>query len=191
MIKQFEKLNTENGGNAVLKCVRLNFSNKKFFYSFKKTVYTDRCAEVAFAVERKNGKFVVVRNGIYPNGVYRIPTGGVHFGEDVTTALYREIEEELGVKVCIKKFLGAIKYDICFENEHLEFYSFVFWMKELSGNIIDDATQDEINEFAEADLEFLKKISERLEADGNGCNDWGSFRNQTTSFIIPFLENGQ
>lgn len=191
MMKQFEKLNMEYGGSAVLKCVRLDFTNGKFFASFKKTVCTDRRGEVAFAVERKNGKFVVIRNGVYPDGVYRIPTGGIRFNEDVKAALYREIDEELGLKVELKRFLGAVKYDIHFKNERLDFYSFVFWMKELSGKILDDATENEVSEFAEADSSFLREISHRLSDESNGCNDWSSFRNQTTSFIIPYLGEGE
>ena len=35
MSEQFEKLNGRFGGNAVLKCVELDFKSKKFFNSFK------------------------------------------------------------------------------------------------------------------------------------------------------------
>lgn len=189
MMKQFEKLNKKFGGNAKLKCVHLDFGSKKFFNSFKRTTVKDRCGEVAFALERKNGKFVVIRNSVYPEGVYRIPTGGIRFGESVLSALYREIGEELGVKVELKRFLGAVKYDISYGGEHLDFYSFVFRMKEISGNIIEDATQNEISEFAEADLGFLIKISEKLKEKGDSKGDWRSFRYQTTSFIIPFLKS--
>lgn len=189
MSEQFEKLNGRFGGNAVLKCVELDFKSKKFFNSFKRTIRTDRCGEVAFALERKNGKFVVIRNNIYPDGIYRIPTGGIRFGEDVLSALYREISEELGVNVELKRFLGAVKYDISYHDEHIDFYSFVFWMKEISGTILKDATQNEISDFAEADLQFLEQISEKLQSEGEDRGDWRSFRFQTTSFIIPFLKN--
>ena len=62
-------------------------------------------------------------------------------------------------------------------------------MKEVSGTILKDATQNEISDFAEADLQFLEQISEKLQSEGEDRGDWRSFRFQTTSFIIPFLKN--
>ena len=187
MMMQFEKLKLQHGGDAVIKDVTLNFTNKKFFSDFQEKINTDRHGEVVFAVQRKNGKFIVIRTNFYPKGVYRIPTGGIGIGEDVTEALYREIEEELGLDVELLKFPGMVRYHINMDGESLEFYSFVFLLRETGGTILEDATEDEICEYIEADKEKLIEISENLAANTSNWHDWCSFRMQSTSFIIPYI----
>lgn len=188
MMLQFEKLCSVHGGSPELKDVTLNFNNRKFFSDFKEKIRTDRHGEVVFAVQRKNGKFIVIRTGFYPKGVYRVPTGGIGIGEDVTDALYREINEELGLEVKLKKFLGMVRYNITLGNESLKFYSFVFHMEEVGGTILEDATQDEICEFIEVDKEKLVEITNILSDNKSNWRDWCSFRMQSTSFIIPYLD---
>lgn len=188
MIKQFEKLNAKHGGNAVIKDVALNFTNKKFFSDFKDRIKHDRHGEVAFAVRRKSGKFIVIRTGFYPKGVYRIPTGGITIGENVEDALFREISEELGLKVKLVSFPGMVRYRISMDNEILTFYTFVFLLEELGGNILEDATEDEICEFIEADKSKLEEISRNLDTNTSNWHDWCSFRMQSTSFIIPYID---
>ncbi len=187
MMRQFENLNSEFGGDAVLKNVSLKFRNKKFFNDFRHRIQTDRRGEVSFAVQRKNGKFIVIRTKVYPKGIYRIPTGGIDIGEDVLHALFREVREELGLEVEIRKFLGAVKYKITCGKETLEFFTFAFWLTELSGNILEDASEDEIGEYIEADKEKLMEISENLTKNSSNWQDWCSFRKQSTSFIIPYI----
>lgn len=53
----------------------------------------------------------------YPEGVYRLPTGGIHTGEPVVETLKREIYEETGLvvgedagQVRLERFLGVLAY---------------------------------------------------------------------------------
>ena len=188
MMQQFEKLNTAYGGTAVIKDVTLNFTNKKFFSDFQQRLKSDRHGEVAFAVQRKNGKFIVIRTSFYPKGVYRIPTGGIIFGEDVTDALYREISEELGLSVNLKSFPGMVRYHITMGDESLTFYTFVFLLEETGGRILEDATEDEICEYIEADKDKLTEIAKNLSNNKSNWRDWCSFRMQSTAFIIPYID---
>ena len=188
MMQQFEKLNAAHGGTAVIKDVTLNFTNKKFFLDFQERIRSDRHGEVAFAVQRKNGKFIVIRTNFYPKGVYRIPTGGITIGEDVTEALYLEISEEVWLEVKLVSFPGMVRYRITLGNESLTFYTFVFHLQELGGNILEDATEDEICEYIEADKNKLKEIADNLASNTSNWHDWCSFRMQSTAFIIPYLD---
>lgn len=183
----FKQVNRQFGKKGTLSRKRLIFTTKKFFEEFKHQTQTDRWGEVAFAVERKNGKFIVIRTGSYPKGIYRIPTGGIQYGEEVSHALYREIREELGLSVEVKQFLGAICYDICYEGESLSYISFVFHLKETGGTILQDATEHEICEYAEADKEMLTRICNQMKEQRSSWQDWCAFRLQTTSFLLPYL----
>lgn len=183
----FEKVNNEFDNQGVLRHVRLNFSTKKFFDDFQYQIESDRWGEVAFYVERKNGKIIVIRSGGYPKGVYRVPTGGIHYGEEVSHALYREIQEELGLQVDTPRFLGAVCYDICHGGKKLHFISFVFHLKETGGRILEDATEQEIRDFLEADPVTLQQICHNMETYQGSWQDWCQFRFQTTSFLLPYL----
>jgi len=185
---EFKKLNEIYNNEGVIRDASLDFTSRKFFAEFKHRIRVERHAEVAFAVERKNGKIIVIRTNFYPAGIYRIPTGGINFGEDVVSALNREIAEELGVKIEVKRFLGAVKYHINYKDEKLNFYSFVFWLKELSGEILADAIEDEICEFIEVDHAELVAICNNLNSNTSRWKDWCSFRVQTTQFILDYIQ---
>ncbi|MBZ4647105.1 MAG: hypothetical protein JG777_2594 [Clostridia bacterium] len=184
---EFEILKSKYGKDGIEKEVILNLTNKKLFEEFKHNIEKDRRGEVAFAVERKNGKVVVIRTLFYPEGIYRIPTGGINHGEDIIDALYREVKEELGLQFEIKKFLGVIKFNIIYCNEKLNFYSYIFWLKETGGKILEDALEDEISEYKEVDKEQLLEIVNVLEKFQTEWKDWCRFRAQTTGFILQFM----
>lgn len=185
--KEYDELNDQFGRCSVLKDVTLNFTNQKFFNEFKNKIKYDRVGEVAFFVERKNHKFIVIRTHFYPEGIYRIPTGGIQFGEGIMEALTREIGEELGLQTKINKFLGGVKYRINYKKDSLNYMSFVFWLEELGGTILEDATEDEISQFKEAERADIELICKNLKSNKSNWKDWCSFRYQTTSFILPFL----
>ncbi len=56
----------------------------------------------------ENGKILLVKRNIDPfKGDWVIPGGHVEFGETVEDALVREMKEELGISVRIKKLVGV------------------------------------------------------------------------------------
>ena len=187
--KELAALKEKYGKTAIEKEAEYTYTYKKFFNEFKHNIQTNRRGEVAFFLERKNGKFVLIRTSFYPKKVYRVPTGGINYGESVEHALFREIKEELGVQVEIKAFLGLIRHTIHYEGENaLRFYSYVFRLKELSGNLIADATEEEISEYIEADRELIASTAQALRSITGKWKDWSSYRFETTSFILPFLK---
>ena len=52
---------------------------------------------VAAILQRENGDIFVAER-IHINGAWQFPQGGIDSGEDAETALFRELEEEIGVK---------------------------------------------------------------------------------------------
>lgn len=56
----------------------------------------------------KNKKILLVKRVIYPfSGYWVLPGGHVNYGERVEEALKREMKEELGITVKIKKLIGV------------------------------------------------------------------------------------
>ena len=182
MEEEFENLKSEFGGNPVIKKVILEFKDKRFFDNFNETVTENRRGEVGFLLERKNGKYVLVRSKKYPSDVMRIPTGGIEFHETAKEALYREVKEELGISFSVEKFEGLIEYEIHYSDEVIKFYSFMFVISETGGEILKDATQNEISGIAECDASALKEAENILKNNKGSWKDWSSFRAELLIF---------
>lgn len=181
---EYMELCSRYNTDAPVKKVTLRFRSEKYFRDFQKTLETNRRGEVGFLLIRKNGSFVVIRSRRYPKSAYRIPTGGINFNEKAIDALYREVAEELGVKFEIENFHGIIEYDIHYKEDVIKFYSYLFIIKEVSGNIIDDALEDEIADYKETDFQGLSALSGILERIEGGWRDWGRFRAELIKFYV-------
>ncbi len=182
------EVQTKHGPQAWIVEKVLNYENIQFFNRSKDLVARDRVGEVVFAVERENGKFICVRSSGYPEGIFRIPTGGISHGEDVLEAVHREVGEELGLKAEIKRFLGVIKIEMRHKDETVPFYSYLFHLKETGGRLLQDATDDEVSEIVEADADELARLSEKLLSIERGWRDWGTFRHMTTWEIAQYAK---
>lgn len=168
--------------------IDLRIDNKSYFERMKDLVSNDRRGEVVFCVVRPNGKIIAVTCEDYPEDIYRIPTGGLGYEEDIIGAVNREVKEELGLDVKIIKFGGVIKIKFIHENESFMFYSYLFILKEVSGRLLLDALEDEISEIREVALDELEIVVEKLNNIKNRWKDWGKFRYTTSKAIVEILK---
>ncbi len=53
----------------------------------------------------KEGQWIVIAKPVYPKGLFRAPSGGIHKGEDFETGMHREMTEEIGCEIRIERFL--------------------------------------------------------------------------------------
>lgn len=176
------------GPEAWVNEINFDFKQKRFFYRTKDLVKYDRMGEVVFAVERPNGRFICVRSKDYPEGVFRIPTGGVGHKEDILEAVIREVGEELGLKASVERFLGINQVCMTYRDEAVFFYSFFFHLKEIGGNLLIDATDQEVSEVMEAGEEDLHKIADNLLTLKSDWRDWGHFRYLTTYPVAAYVK---
>ena len=181
---EYKELKEKYSRDSLIKSVSIKFQSKKYFYDFKNTLETDRRGEVGFLLIRKNGRYVVIRSKKYPKQAFRIPTGGIDFNESAIDALHREVKEELGIKFEIENFKGIIEYSFYYNDEIIKFYSYLFVIKEVSGNLISDATEDEISEYKEVDDKELEELVETLTSIEGGWRDWARFRAELIKFYL-------
>ncbi len=75
---------------------------------------------------RKDDLLVVIAKHVYPPALYRAPSGGLKPGEDFETGINREIAEETGCRIALKRFL--LQTDVWFrhKDDHVFWRSFVF-----------------------------------------------------------------
>lgn len=182
-----EKLKAEKREHEI----QINYHKSSFFNKIKKTLEKDRRGEVVFCVLRPNHKVVAITCKEYPKDVFRIPTGGIGHREDILKAVRRETKEELGLDVEISEFAGVLKIDFQHKNRHLFFYSYLFILKEKGGRLLLDASDDEVSQVLELDLEGLRGVVEKLNHLQGKWEDWGKFRYATSKAILEYLENSK
>src|SRR5689334_10837308 len=71
---------------------------------FEPLLRSDRFGEVCMVLRRANGRLLTAIKTFYPSGAYRLLTGGVGHGESIAAALLREIDEETGLDVAVRRF---------------------------------------------------------------------------------------
>ena len=92
---------------------------------------SDRRAEVVFAIHNDDGRDWVHAKPHYPTHIFRLPSGGVHWDEQVETALLREVEEETGLPVAIERFIGLVEYRFWRQQSSVKFASYIFALHSL------------------------------------------------------------
>ena len=159
---------------------------------------TDRFGEVCMVVRRPDGNLLTMKKTFYPQGAYRLLTGGINHGERVLDALLRETYEETGLEVSITRFLAAVAYHIGDKGTIPVFYTFAFLLDEVSGTLGVVDEKERVEAFREVKPADLLKMADYL--DGIGTNysgeidgdwrDWGRFRAAIHRVVWEALKSG-
>jgi 8-oxo-dGTP pyrophosphatase MutT (NUDIX family) len=70
----------------------------------------DRQGEVVLLLLRADGSCLLHTKSFYPDGAYRLPSGGIHLAESVLDAARRETAEETGLMLGALRPLGLLTY---------------------------------------------------------------------------------
>jgi NAD+ diphosphatase len=175
-------------------------------WQFSPLTMADRYGEVCMVVRRPNGRLISAKKTFYPAGAFRLLTGGVDHGELIATALLREVAEETGLDVVVRRFLAVIEYPlrggweigdgsqesskvVPTPNSHLptaisHFATFAFLLDEIGGALQAHDPGERIEAFRELAVADLPALAETLEHVPNthddeidgSWRDWGHFR---------------
>jgi len=84
----------------------------------------------------KDDKIVVIAKPFYPSGLFRAPSGGLKPDESFEEGIAREMQEEAGIEITLRRFL--LRTSVIFENKEnknrIDWRSFVFLADYRSGN---------------------------------------------------------
>jgi ADP-ribose pyrophosphatase YjhB (NUDIX family) len=187
--KEFNELKNILNTDAKEIDYELEYPGESFLNRMKDSVANDRRGEVVFGVVRPNGKLILVTCEDYPKGIYRVPTGGINYGEDILAAVKRETMEELGLKTEILSFGGVIKLKFSYKGDSEMFYCYLFLLKEVSGKLLEDATDVEVSQVLEADYDTACRVHDDLNNIKGKWADWGKFRAVTTKAIAELYND--
>ena len=69
------------------------------------------------------------------------------------------------------------------------FYSYIFLLDEKGGRLLLDASDDEISEAREVNLDELAEIVDALDNIKGKWSDWGRFRYVTSNAVLKILRS--
>jgi len=144
-----------------------------------------RAAEVAMAIRRRNGLFLLQTKQNYPKETFRLPTGGIKRGEAIEHALLRETDEETSLDVEISRFVATITYRA--PQGRRVFATYLFILEERGGMLRPNDPSEGIVGWREADRAELDAAARRLRACGGGWAPWGAFRALVIDALVPAI----
>jgi putative (di)nucleoside polyphosphate hydrolase len=105
-------------------------------------------AQVGALIVNNKDEILIVQNQGYPVDLWDFVKGGIHEGEDLLTALKREIKEELGpafeyeiVGISGWKYVYTWPKEMQIEKQLLGAARISFWVKHLKGDITIDSEE--------------------------------------------------
>ena len=145
---------------------------------------TDRFGEVCMVVRRPGRNLLTMKKTFYPQGAFRLLTGGINSGERVLDALLRETYEETGLEVSITRFLAVVAYHLRDKGTGPAFYTFAFLLDEVSGTLTVVDEKERVEAFREVKPGDLPGMANYLDGIGTSYSgeihgdwrDWGRFR---------------
>lgn len=141
-----------------------------------KVVREGRRGEVGMVILRPSGRVLVHTKDFYPGAVFRIPTGGISWGETVLDALKREVWEETGLTAEVLRFLAAAEYRFADGARELPFVTYLFLLRQAAGAPLPQDSGERIAEFDEVEIPDLLRLAEILEGLKGEWAEWGRFR---------------
>lgn len=157
---------------------------------WEEKVLSNRCGEVVMVAQRASQEVLLHTKTSYPPGVYRLLSGGVSWGEAVSTALQREVYEETGFTARKEQLLGLVSYDFQTDGRSVPFVSYVFLLTDFEGAPVVQDANERITDFrwvAVSELPAVAAALRTLPEDSPGRRDWGRFRALTHEFVAKKL----
>jgi 8-oxo-dGTP pyrophosphatase MutT (NUDIX family) len=146
-----------------------------------------RSAEVIFALRRPNGAFAVQTKSFYPDGVYRLMTGGIKQHEDLVDALRREVWEETGQRVEVERFLATVRSLFEHDGETIVFDSYLFLVSGDGQELVPTDESEKIGDYQFVTLGEMLAVADQLESLEEDWIDWGRFRAAPHRLLVELL----
>ena len=141
-----------------------------------------------FAIRNRQGKILLHAKSFYPAGIFRLPGGGIHWNEKVADALWREVEEETGLRVQVEKFVALIEYQA--QRKRTAYPTYLFLLSTEDGQAQSQDANEKIAAFKTVTLEELRATIAHLHNLPAEWRMWGQYRAVAHELIVETLAKG-
>lgn len=158
-------------GQVDLEHIQVEIDEDLYYNRFMKA--TDRRGEVVFAIQMPDG-ILVHHKAFYGDGVFRLPSGGIDYGEKVVDALRREIWEETGLSCAGEQLLGIQDCQLGLVSHSVRFVSYIFHVHAQGDLYLDP--KESIDAIRLVPPSELSDIAESLRRTPPPHEGWGRWR---------------
>ncbi len=145
------------------------------YYQFLKSKQSRR-GEIVFGLENLKNQLLLHTKTQFPDNIYRLLSGGINANEALIPSLEREVYEETGFVYSDYTFLGAVFYILTHKQEKHPFISYIFNIRNISGEPVVLDKSENISGFKWIDRDTIINIYETLLTLSGDWKDWGKVR---------------
>jgi 8-oxo-dGTP diphosphatase len=150
-------------------------------------IKANRRGEAVLAIQRPDGQILLHTKSFYPEGIFRLPSGGIHPHEAVLIGTTRETQEETGLKVSTNRFLGMVEYNFQSNQRELPFVSYIWLVQTDNGQPSVQDPNERISGFRYVHPTELRNVAAQLRALPEAWRDWGHFRAPPHELVVVAL----
>jgi membrane protease YdiL (CAAX protease family)/8-oxo-dGTP pyrophosphatase MutT (NUDIX family) len=158
----------------------------RFFPDIARAPRVGRIGEVVLVMRRSDGRLLLHTKTFYPDGTYRLPSGGIQQAEPVLVAVRREMAEETGLSASEVRPLGLLTYTLRLGWKRAFFHSWVI-QADVEGEPTVTDVDERIEGFRWVEPEELRQMASELRALPGDWNSWGRFRAAVHDAAVNWL----
>jgi 8-oxo-dGTP pyrophosphatase MutT (NUDIX family) len=147
----------------------------RFFDDVARAQDRERMGEVILVLRRPDGQVLLHTKTFYPEGIYRLPSGGINGNEPVMDAAAREAAEETELVLRDAQPIGLITYDLYRAVEHVDFHSWLVLAGVVGAARAGDP-HERIEGYRWTPLDRLPQVASTLRSVPPQWSGWGHFR---------------
>jgi 8-oxo-dGTP pyrophosphatase MutT (NUDIX family) len=148
-----------------------------------------RRGEIVLAIENNKGEILLHTKSFYPDGVFRMMTGGIHYDESVLHGLQREAMEETGAVLPSITPVAVLFYTFMHENQRVPFISYLFHTRISELEPKPQDTEENISAFRWVDMNGLQSTIDQLLNLAQEWEDWGRMRSLCHLLLLEWKSN--
>ena len=170
--------------------VDLTYASQSMLDLADKMNKKQRRGEVVIVAPNQQGRVWLHTKSFYPDGVYRLLSGGMEVDEKPHQALQREALEETGLKVKIERCLAVITYTLRQQEDEasiIPFVSYVFLTKPKKAQPQPLDPEENIADFKAVPVSALTEVADNLSSIEGYFADWGKFRAVAHQVVADLL----
>ncbi len=149
----------------------------------------DREGEVIFLLRRHDGSVWLQQKHHYPDGIFRLPGGGVDIGESLRGAIIREVIEETGIESPRPVPLGRLAYNGP-KGESINFSSTLFLVDIGDKPPVCTDPEEQVSGWKAVEPENLANRADKLQSLTGELSAWGAFRAAALRYALELHRRG-